>query len=313
MTIIQNPIAVAILSYTPAMQAAVLGLRDLLEMANRFQASRTPTGTVFAVEIIEEPPKVKEQFDIVVLPPALSQEVSGDELSNIVKWLPEQHTGGATIASVCAGCFPLAASGLLQNRIVTTHWALADEFAKRYPDVSLDADKILIDDGDIITAGGLMAWVDLGLNLVQRVMGSAVMLETARFFLVDVRGREQRFYSSFSPRLNHGDTAVLKSQHWLQEHFASAISVAAMAEIAGLGARTFSRRFLAATGLNASQYLQNLRIAKAREKFETTQDTVDAISYSVGYEDVSAFRKVFYKIVGLTPREYRKRFSASEP
>jgi len=302
---------VAILSYGAAQQAAVFGLSDLFSAANRFQEERGKPDPVFEVDVLRRPPADDQPvYGFVILPPALSGPPKGAELACVARWLPEQHRAGAVVCSVCAGSFLLAASGLLARRAATTHWALATDFASQFPDVRLEAEKLLIDDGDIITAGGVMAWVDLGLRLIDRVMGPSVMLATARFFLVDPGGREQRFYSSFSPRLTHGDAAILMAQHWVQESYSSRVTVAGMAAKAGLEKRTFSRRFLAATGLNASDYLQHLRVGKAREMMELTSDTVDTIAFKVGYEDASAFRKVFFKLIGLTPRDYRKRFGA---
>src|SRR3546814_16738356 len=104
----------------------------------------------------------------------------------------------------------------MAGRMMTTHDVHAELLQDRFPEVSVDADQLIIDDGDVITAGGLMAWTDLGLKLVDRFLGPTVMFETARILLVDPPGREQRYYSVFSPRLPHGDAAVLKVQPWLQ-------------------------------------------------------------------------------------------------
>ncbi|WP_231636281.1 GlxA family transcriptional regulator [Novosphingobium sp. ST904] len=123
---------------------------------------------------------------------------------------------GATLASSCGGAFILAATGLLDGRPATTHWLFAQDFRERFPKVLVEPDKIVIEDGDIITGGGLMAWTDLGVRLVDRLLGPTVMIETAKFLLVDPAGREQRHYSSFAPKLTHGDEAILKVQHWLQ-------------------------------------------------------------------------------------------------
>jgi transcriptional regulator GlxA family with amidase domain len=138
------------------------------------------------------------------------------------------------------------------------------------------------------------------------------MLETGRFLLIDPVGREQRHYSSFAPRLNHGDEAVLKVQHWLQAKEAKSVTASAMAKKAGMEERTFLRRFKASTGLTPTEYVQHLRIGKARELLEFTKRPVDQIAYSVGYEDASAFRRTFNRIMGLTPSKYRHRFGVSE-
>ncbi len=183
------------------------------------------------------------------------------------------------------------------------------ELADRFPDVRVDEARLTIEDGNFITAGGVLAWTDLGLKLVDRHLGPTIMLETARFMLADPPGREQRFYSNFAPRLNHGDTAVLKVQHWLQGEAAKQPSVSRMAEIGGFEERTFLRRFRRATGLNPSEYCRRLRVGKAREMLEFTRRTVNEISLAVGYEDSSSFRKAFQKVMGLTPSDYRRKFA----
>jgi len=207
----------------------------------------------------------------------------------------------------------LAATGLLAGRPATTHWFFAEAFRERFPDVRMEADRMVVDDGDIITAGGLMAWTDLGLRIVERLLGPSVMMETARFLLIDPSGREQKNYASFAPRLTHGDEAILKVQHWLQGRGAGPVAVAEMAGEAGMEERTFQRRFKAATGMTPVEYVQHIRVGKARELLEFTRRTVDQIAWSVGYEDAAAFRKLFHRITGLSPQDYRQRFSAPTP
>ncbi|UTW58815.1 helix-turn-helix domain-containing protein [Kordiimonas sp. SCSIO 12603] len=246
----------------------------------------------------------------LILPPSLH----GDILSTagIFKAdLQKLYGDGVLMCSVCAGAFLLAEAGLLDGRTATTHWDLANQFESSYPDVELNVERMLVDDGDLITAGGVMAWIDLGLKLVDRFLGPAIMLKTAKFLLVDPGEREQRFYSVFSPSLSHGDSAVLKVQQWLQSGFAEAVTVKEMTEFSGLSGRTFIRRFQQATGFSPSEYLQHLRIGKARELMELTSQSVDQIAWQVGYQDPGAFRRIFHKVMGLTPRDYRARFAIS--
>ena len=137
------------------------------------------------------------------------------------------------------------------------------------------------------------------------------MADTAKFLLVDPAGREQRHYSTFAPRLSHGDDAVLKVQHWLQVHRSEEINVPDLATRAGLETRTFLRRFQKATGLRPTEYVLALRIALARERLEFSRDTVERIAWNVGYKDPSAFRRVFQKVTGLSASAYRDRFGAA--
>lgn len=194
---------------------------------------------------------------------------------------------------------------------MTTHWAYAQRLQERFPKVSVDADRLIIDDGDIITAGGLMSWTDMGLRLVDRLLGPSVMIETARMLLVDPPGREQRYYSVFSPRLTHGDAAVLKVQHWLQSTQAKDVTLATLADQAKLEERTFLRRFQKATGMTTTEYCQRLRVGRARELLQFSTNSIDRVAWEVGYSDSGAFRKVFTRIVGLSPGEYRRRFCAN--
>jgi transcriptional regulator GlxA family with amidase domain len=251
------------------------------------------------------------QPDILIVPGRLTGPAEPEEAKPYARWLLDRHAQGATLAATCGGTFILAATGLLSGRPATTHWLFAERFRERFPDVHMDPDKIVIEDGDIITAGGLMAWTDLGLRIVDRLLGPSVTIETGKFLLIDPAGREQRHYSNFSPRLMHGDEAILKVQHWLQERAGRPASVADMAGHAKLEERTFLRRFKTATGMKPIEYVQHLRIGKARELLEFTRRTVDQIAWSVGYEDAAAFRRVFHRILGLSPGEYRSRFSVA--
>ncbi|MEI7336090.1 helix-turn-helix domain-containing protein [Pectobacterium carotovorum] len=246
--------------------------------------------------------------DVIILPPSLEEPLPASSALPYTDWLCGQHARGATIASVCAGAFLLGETGLISGRTITTHWQYAELFSQRFPDVRLDVDRLLIDDDDILTAGGAMAWVDLGLRLVDRYYGAAIMIETAQRLLVDPPGRQQRFYSAFSPRLSHGDRAVLKVQHWLEETGAKESSLPVMAALAGLEERTFLRRFQKATGMTTTEYCQRLRVGRAREMLQSSQLPLERIAWDVGYSDAGAFRKVFTRIVGLTPGEYRRRF-----
>ena len=214
-----------------------------------------------------------------MLPPRLGENDEVGVAPGASDWIQRHHANGAIACSVCVGAFHLAEARLLDGRMVTTHWALGDRLAAGYPDCRVDTDRMIIDDGDIITAGGVMAWTYLGLRLIDRFAGPTAMLATARFFLVDPAGHEQRYCSAFAPRLDHGDRAVLKTQRWLQTHFAQPVSIRHLASEAALTERTFLRRFQKATSLNPTAYIQLLRVSKARELLETTSLSFNEIAW----------------------------------
>lgn len=302
---------IGILGYPGAQQAAVLGLLDLLEVADRLHREQAPGAPGLETQILSAEQEVPEpphpSLHALILPPNLGQ-VQRLETRALLEWIRDRHQEGTLLCSVCAGAALLAEAGLLAGRAATTHWGLGPAFAERYPEVHWDTDRLLIDEGDLVTAGGLMAWVDLGLNLVHRYLGPTTLLAVARHFLVDPGGREQRFYTTFAPSLAHGDPAVLKVQQWLARLTELRPTVPQMAARAKLGERTFLRRFQQATGLGPTEYLQHLRVSRARALLEQSDLGLEEIAWRVGYENPGAFRKVFVRLMGLTPGEYRRRF-----
>lgn len=308
---------IGLVLYPGVQMAAVLGMTDLFQAATALAARKGAAAPALAVshwgleagrpvrvDGVDAPGKPA----VLVLPPALGDAIRREDAAPFAAWLRQCHGEGVRLASICAGAYLLGETGLLAGRTITTNWVIAEIFERRFPDVHVDTDRLLNDDGDIVTAGGVMAWVDLGLMLVDRFLGPGVMLEVARRFVADPPGREQRYYSAFSPRLLHGDAAILKVQHWLQASEAKDVALETLAAQAGLEPRTFLRRFRKATGLTTSDYCQRLRVSRAQEILQFTTRSVDLVALDVGYNDPGAFRKVFARIVGLTPGEYRKRF-----
>ncbi|ALJ13730.1 GlxA family transcriptional regulator [Sphingopyxis macrogoltabida] len=318
-------VEVGLMLYPDCQTGMVHGITDLFDIAGRFAVDhgRAPVrvshwrlrdGGGFARCYDSHPGEPAGNSPAVLIAPgSLHKLLEAEEVAPYARWLLDRHAQGAVLASNCGGAFALAATGLLAGRPATTHWYFAEEFKARFPDVRLEADRMVIDDGDIVTAGGLMAWTDLGLRIVERLLGPSVMMETARFLLIDPAGREQRNYASFAPKLTHGDEAILKVQHWLQSKEGRVNGVGDMAREAGLEERTFQRRFKAATAMTPVEYVQHIRVGKARELLEFTRRTVDQIAWSVGYEDAAAFRKLFHRITGLSPNEYRQRFAVPQP
>ncbi|QLL64635.1 helix-turn-helix domain-containing protein (plasmid) [Sinorhizobium mexicanum] len=317
-----GPAEIGIVVYPGALMSAIYGLTDMFQVAGMQSLEQggaaAPQIRVSHWQLMEDGtvrktvdthPGPSSGLGALILPPTLADLPVGKRMGDLPAWIREQHAGGTTICSVCGGAYLLAESGLASGRTVTTHWSHQELIANRYRDVRIDTDKLVIDEGDIITAGGMMAWINLGLKLVDRLLGTAVMLATARFMLVDPGAREQSYYSVFAPRLDHGDPVILKIQHWLHGTSTKGVTLQMMAERAGLGERTFLRRFQKATGLNPTEYCQRLRIAKSRELLERSYLSIEQVAWQSGYDDTNAYRKIFRKILGVSPKEYRLRFS----
>jgi len=309
-------ISVAVLVLPGTAQSAVYGLQDLFNTANRIlmELQEAPELT-FTVQLMAgdsvDAFKANAQPvpGLVIVPPILDGQAYLEPQPECCRLLRDWHAQGAVISSACAGAFLLAQAGLLEGRKATTHWQLEGVFRYHYPEIDLDTNALLLSDSDLATAGGVMAWMDLALHLIGRFVPPSVVQALGRFLVVDTGLRQQRYYRSFLPVMSHGDAAVLKVQHHVHRHYRQKRSTAEMAELAGLTERTFMRRFARATGFRPGEYLQQQRLHKAREALENSRTPVERIAWEVGYEDVSAFRKMFHKQTGLTPSQYRERFS----
>ncbi len=322
-----SPVHVAIASYPGAQATCIHGLTDLFMYADYFareHAARAQPvvrvthwrhrGDDDALECsYDSNPGPLDKPAVVIVPACQMAPPKVALAPQSVAWVRERHSEGAVVAAVCGGVFLLAESGLLAGRRATTHWMFAQELGRRYPDLDVDSDRLVIDESDVITAGGVLAWVDLGLSLVERLLGPTVMCTTARFMLMDPPGREQRPYGEFTPYLQHGDKVILSIQHWLQANSTAACTVSSLAERANLSERTFLRRFTKATGVKPSEYHQRLRVARSRELLEFTRDSVEQVATAAGYEDPGGFRRIFKRVVGLSPAEYRRRFQRAAP
>ncbi|RFD32949.1 AraC family transcriptional regulator [Pseudomonas sp. GL93] len=317
----RSTVELGVLIYQGAQLAAVHGLTDLFGVANRIAAehesAQLPLLRVSHWQVdahgtpartFDSHPGPDQLMMAVLVPPSIAEFTEDQAPPALLEWLRQQHAAGTVLGGVCIGSIMLARSGLLDGRSATTHWSSAKSFAACYPAVSLEADKPIVDDGDLITSAGLMAWSELGLRLVDRLMGPSIAADTARFLVIEHSASASQCGSNFAPILRHGDSAVLKVQHWLQASGAVDVSVAAMAQEANLEARTFLRRFRNATGLKPTEYCQHLRVGKARQMLEFTNGTIDHIAWTVGYQDPGAFRTIFKKITGLSPSDYRNRF-----
>lgn len=317
----RSTVELGVLIYQGAQLAAVHGLTDLFGVANRIAAehesAQLPLLRVSHWQVdahgtparaFDSHPGPHQPMMAVLVPPSIAEFTEDQAPPALLQWLRQQHAAGTVLGGVCIGSIMLARSGLLDSRSATTHWSSAKSFAASYPAVRLEADKPIVDDGDLITSAGLMAWSELGLRLVDRLMGPSVAADTARFLVIEHSASASQCGSNFAPILRHGDGAVLKVQHWLQASGAVDVSVAAMAQAANLEERTFLRRFRNATGLKPTEYCQHLRVGKARQMLEFTNGTIDHIAWTVGYQDPSAFRAIFKKITGLSPSDYRNRF-----
>ena len=251
---------------------------------------------------------------VIVTDLAVDQAVDHTERWRAVTpWLRQMYAAESLVCSVCSGSILLAASGLLDNRQATTHWAFIDYFRRFHPAVDLQPNRILVTAGQqdrIVSAGGMASWEDLALFLIARFHGQANAIKAAKLFLFGDRSEGQMLFSAMQKPKRHEDAVIDRSQQWIAHHYDNAHPVQRMVEHSGLTARTFKRRYKNATGFTPIDYVQALRVEEAKQILESTAMAIDAIAREVGYEDPTSFRRMFKRLVGVTPGRYRQRFRA---
>jgi len=319
-------VLIAALSGTASIGTA--GLMDALNKADRVQALRTgqPVPRMFGVHLaglgggpvtcldgVSLCPSVVAADaaapDLVVVP-GLDDDLAPSFAANRgwVPWLARWHAAGARIASSCTGAFLVADAGLLDGRAATTHWMFAGELARRYPAVRVTADKMIVDNGDVITSGGATSFLNLVLYLVERFAGHDHANLAAKVLLVDGHRPSQLPYIAFGRERAHGDGIVHQIQQHIDLHLDEQLRIAGLAAAFGLSERTLSRRFAVATGHGPQAYLQQARIHHAMRLLETASDPIDRVRRSVGYTDPAAFRRAFKQATGLSPSGYRDAY-----
>jgi transcriptional regulator GlxA family with amidase domain len=286
----------AILSYPGALQSNVHGWREAFALAARL----SDNSKLF----VERP---SHEARLLLVPGSMGCDAP--ELSDAVKAIVEGDARGATIAAACAGARAILEAGIDRGRTLTTHWSIAAELAAKHPRARIDARNLVLDHGDLMTAGGVMAWVDLALRLIEREGGPSLARECARYLVWEPSRRLQSPYatpgSCLAP-INH-DPALSRAEAWIDGRLAERVTVRAWAAAAALGERTFERRWEAAYGASPKAWLRAARVEQARRLLEEGGAATWAeITRLSGYEDASRFAAAFKASTGMSPGRYRQ-------
>jgi transcriptional regulator GlxA family with amidase domain len=222
-----------------------------------------------------------------------------------LEWLQNQHAHENTIAGVGTGCCFMAEAGLLDYKAATTHWHYFHEFEKRYPKVHLKRQYFITRAANLYCTGSVNSLADLTVHFIQRDFGTYIARHVERHFFHEIR----RAYpnSDFSHGLAeaHPDEDIIRAQRWLHENFSQEVRFSEVAKRFDMSVRSFNRRFKLATGATPLQYLHNTRIQTAKELLQTSNLSVGEIAFRAGYQDMAHFTRLFKRLLGVTPSQYR--------
>ncbi|MBE9466588.1 GlxA family transcriptional regulator [Dyadobacter subterraneus] len=304
---------------------SVAAILDVFESVNRFYqaqgessffdiklftlASESADQTFGNYEL--QPIETAEQQNIILIPAFASDvtQVAVGENIQFIPWLQKQYQNGAEIASFCTGAFLLAATGLLNGKSATTHVNSTSAFAANFPAVRLYGDAIVTDEEGIYTSGGATSSFHLMLHLLKIYCGREVVLHIAKLFAIDMDREQQAYFGTFQPPLNHGDILVTMAQKKIEDAYQESSTIEEMIQDIPASRRNVVRRFKLATGVTPIEYLQKTRIEAAKKLLELTDQSVLEVMLNSGYNDLKAFRQLFKKSAGMTPKSYREKFN----
>ena len=231
--------------------------------------------------------------------------------ARVLDWLRKAVPTVRRYGSVCSGAFFLAAAGLLEGRRVTTHWAVAERLAQAFPGVIIDADAIHVRDGRIRTAAGVTAGLDLALALVEEDLGRDVALKVAgQLVMFFKRPGGQLQFSRHGTAAPAGRSGLQEVQRWIVANPGLPHDIPSLAARLGLSSRHFTRLFTQEVGITPAAWVEQARVTAARALLESGSAAPKQVASQCGFANADTLRRTFTRHVGVTPAEYRKRYSA---
>lgn len=308
---------------------SIAAILDVLEAANKiyktngemtpfnirlYQLAEPDKDTIgsfhgYPVTKIEE----ENRINLILIPSFSTDDMKQTIGKNLpyLPWLHQQFRQGSEIATFCTGAFLLAASGLLNGKVATTHVDACPAFSNAFPEVILRGDKTVTEDGRLFTSGGSTSSFHLLLHLVQKYCNRDVAVKIAKIFAIDMDRQNQSYFSTFQPSRDHNDNIVAMVQKKIEANYQEAETIEELIKDIPSSRRNVLRRFKQITGIPPIEYLQQIRIEAAKKLLEQTNQHMGEVIFSSGYNDPKAFRRIFRKIVGMTPTAYREKFQSN--
>ncbi|MFF9783002.1 GlxA family transcriptional regulator [Streptomyces nigrescens] len=320
-----SPLRLGVLAYPGCFASEVFGVPDLLAMATHVAAAQGAPQPAYETSVISPRRRViasggsvldvsaMRPVDVLIVPgfelsPTLDLDAALANLGPEVASIRSQAASGNAVVSICVGAFLVAEAGLLDGRKATTSWLFADRFARRYADVRLRQESLVVTDRGVTTTAAFSAMYDFALQLIREHDGPRVARSTARIALVDDARSTQAPYVDPELIPPVGSEFSLSVKRWLDQNLSTRYDLPTLAQEFHVSTRTMLRRFGDEAGETPLAYLQTVRVRRARHLLETTDRTVASIATDVGYRDPGAFSDIFARHTGQRPREYRALF-----
>lgn len=267
---------------------------------------RASNGVVVQADIVLD--QAGQDYHVLLVPGGPG--AYGGRQPALCNWLHSAPRRARRYGSICTGAFILGHAGLLDGHRVTTHWHYTDRLIKSFPRAAVEADRIYLQDRQLITSGGVTAGIDLALSLVAQDHGKKVAVDVAKALLVVMKrqGGQARF-SPLVAVVPPQDTPITRVQNYLLEHLEETFTIERMAGLAAMSVRHFARVFAREVRMTPMEFLQSARIDRARSLLESTDLPLKTVAFRSGFGSVRYMRFLFSDRLDLTPTQYRQQFS----
>lgn len=330
-----NPHTLVIMAFNQALPSALFGIADMMALANlsqqhspdsRKNVNQAPecwqpkviTATVDGREILDgqgrafKPDCSLTDIDHChgVLIPGFVPCTNGlppNQITNKTcqNWLKRQYSNGALLGASCSGAFVLGEAGLLNQRRCTTTWWLHYELTKRFPQANAAWGSALLQDGNIITSGGPLSWVDISLKMIRLLAGSDAANRAADFAVIDSVPNSQEKYIP-QGHLMSADPFLILAEQKVRQNINQPLSTVELASLLAVSERTLHRRLKNLTGEAPKSFMDRVRMDMAKTLLQTSNQQINSIASIFGYSDEAVFRRLFRKQIGMSPSEYRR-------
>jgi transcriptional regulator GlxA family with amidase domain len=306
--------------FKDAVALDIVGPMEVFSLASGIEPGRTPRYRCLLLGFSRRPfvtdsgLVLRPDFALADTPPLDTLVISGggglrDRTTNarVVAWLRRSARHIRRVASVCTGIYGLAPTGLLDGRRATTHWRFAEDVARRFPKLRIDANAIFVKDGPFYTSAGVTAGIDLALALVEEDYGAPLAIRVAREMVVHQKraGGQEQYSEPLRFQAEHGDRFG-EVASWLSSNLTSDLTVEALAQRACLSPRHFSRRFKQTFLTTPADFVEKARLDEARRRLVVAARSLSQVADSVGFGSTDAFRRAFTRRFGVTPGAYRR-------
>lgn len=232
-----------------------------------------------------------------------------DQCSEELSCIARYHSQGRVLAACFNGTVMLASAGVLDGRRTSVPWMIANWFAASFPQVQLAMEGPVAVDGPVFTAGAPAAVCDLMVELIRRFAGEEMAQVASNGLLYHPMRFEYSSLNFPGISVKTRDSVVFRAKAWIQQHIQTPYSLDRVAQEAAASPRTLLRHFKEVEGMTPLDYLHQLRVERAKQLLEVTLIDLTAVMEYCGYQDASAFRRLFRRATGITPAEYRRRYT----